>query len=177
LISEGLEGGLKNTEIVELDPSIYELVSPAEAARRLGTTEKTIYNRFNSGVLKGRRDEKRTYIWVRKDSVEIPVRSENLDYHFAPTEHKENISEVSTVNHVEIQNLVKELLTLTKTVSERDATITTLNHQLQNAQTALQKRALPMEIDPREKELIELRDQIKQMQAKMNAPWWKRFLG
>lgn len=174
----------ESSESPQFDYSKYDLLKPAEAALREGCTEKTIYNRVKQGLYKTDQREDGLYVWVKRVSERLQkphklteTVSEITENSFQVTERPSEITEDFQKRLLEITEefvaLSKTVTKLTETVSERDQIITTQNNQLQAAHNALQKRNLPEVIDPRQKEIEELKARLAQMESKPKKPFWK----
>ena len=193
------------TESIEIDYSKYDLLSVREAALREGVTEKTIYNRLNRGYYKTQQDGEKTLVWVRKLTESNRVELGNASVvepeftHAAPMygSHPSVVgSEGSAPTSLhalerltdkvldqadEISKLSENIISLSKTVSERDTTIQTLNHQLsatQNRLIHIREQENDKSARAEDKALIEsLTQQLQLLQAQMQAQpskaWWQ----
>jgi hypothetical protein len=185
---------LENYIPLELvDREKYEVLHPEEATRMLGMVSRTIYKKITQGELLFTTEKGAKRVLVEKAvthpadrSEPIPDRSERSEKRpeidpnpasMDPTRHRSDSEHLS--------DLVGRVLTLSERladkdqmIQERDQTILTLNNQLQNAHTALQKRNLPEVLDPRQKEIEELKSrldtQTKLIESMLQRkPWWK----
>lgn len=168
----------------DLNYSNSEPVSVREAALRENVTEKTIYNRINRGYYRTHQEGEKTFVWVRKSSVHSQSPTELT----APV--VQNVSEPSSASGVtqlaqavlsqteDMKRLSESIVTLTKTVSERDQTIQALNNQLSSVQNRLihlrdeetQKESYLKKIDDLAAQLLQLQSQLEQSKQR---PWWK----
>lgn len=106
------------------DESRYEWVTPREAAVRENVSEKTVYNRINSGFYTSRDTGKSKEIRLLKPTGEPSKTTVNTEATSKPTEVASNVSE-------EFQN---------KLLKEKEERIQDLRSQIQNLQDQLQTK-------------------------------------
>jgi hypothetical protein len=166
----------------KIDRAKFEVLHPEGATQILGMVSRTIYKKIKEGELLYTLEKGVKRVVIPKDQIVNKERSEQAlrESEMIPNEkaHDRNQTDRTSDLVDRVLNLSEQLLEKDRLIHERDQTISTLNNQLQNAHTALQKRNLPEPLDPREKEVETLKallNEIYQAQQTLrpHKPWWK----
>lgn len=179
-----------------VDRSRYEVIHPEKAMDLLGMSSRTAHRKINSGELLYTTEKGAKRVLVERQSVLTDKKEERSDSPPVVTKPTsvltDNMSDKTPILSERILELSEQILQLSERLSEKDRLLQekdqlllkkdgvneALNNQLMAANTALQKRNLPDVIDPRQKEIEELKALLA-VQAKAledltkRKPWWR----
>ena len=137
-------------------------VSISEAARRLGTSERTIWRRINRGELKSRTKGTKRF-------VKVPL--------FEPTAFVDSDGHTTLSDTPTKASALVDLHALWKDLQAATYRIGYLEAQLQNHQE--QVKLLP-DLQAKASEVAKLREQLAARDAELaqfKTSWWRRFVG
>lgn len=161
-------------------PPGYEWVPVREASFREGFSEKTIYNRINSGYYKSRQDADRTYVGIQKVSETVAKQSSEPvqpNYGNGAEIVQELLKQIETIRNVSDERVSEAKAIYESRLQDKDTLVDALqkritdmekhgeilNNQLQASHGAIQHRKSI------ESQLAELKGAL----MLNKRPWWR----